>query len=135
MSGQNRNRLLNRLTRLPRWLREVLTLGSPEVPSLLLLESITPVVNIMDVASRGVGGTATSIAVVQLPDIPGGAFLIQADPANVDDVLLGFAPGVLPLVLAAGQSVEATVANLNFFFFSSAGAGAVTVNFFALQPV
>jgi len=129
---------LNPFGALPDWVRTVFRLRDQDVPRELMIGAVVPVINLLDVATRPVAGTvvlAPAPAVLQLPNVPGALLLIQADPANLLNVLLGFGNGNIPIVLPPGAALEASLPNLNLIFVGSAGAGAPVVNWTVLQPV
>ena len=115
-----------------------MALRDRDVPRAVLIPEVQPVLNILDVASRPVAGTATvaaAPAVAQLPDVPGALVLVQADPGNAGNTLVGFGNANIPIVLAPGATFEASIPNLDLVFFGSSGAFPVTVNWVVLQPV
>lgn len=126
----------NRLGRLPFWLRDVFRLRAQEVPESLLLPTIVPAIDVNGVGVPMTGTVAIPAgAPQQLPDAPGTFQFVQADPNNVDDVLLGVGNGNVPIRLTPGASFGASVPNLSYFFAGSSGLLAVTVNWVSLSPV
>ncbi len=61
-----------------------------------------------------------------LPTQTGSEFLIQANPANSSNVLLGASSGTQPIVLSPGQSVSLPIANLNLLW-ASTNSGTATL--------
>lgn len=117
----------NRLRRPLMKLVELLDLEAPEGMGVLAAPNIRPVVDIFATAAAGASGDATTTAPLVLPDVRGADVVVQADPANVDDVLIGIFGFAAPHTLAPGASVSAAVASLSVITIASAGAGAVRV--------
>lgn len=123
---------------LPQWVRSVFRLRAPDVPKKLLVDIVVPSLEMTAVSASVQTGTSTVAgagAFLQLPDIPGTTVLIQADPANVDNVILSMNGLAVGIVLRPADAFAADVANLNLFFIRSSGAGAVTVNWIVGQPL
>jgi hypothetical protein len=128
---------VNPLARLPHWIATSVGLRDRDVPDKLVIPWIVPVLPVLDVAPAAFSDELTTTLRARLPDVAGIGAVIQADPANGDDVLLGIgrlAPGTLPFhTLIPGAFFAADVANLNLFTVESGGAGAVRVTFTMLQ--
>lgn len=128
---------INPLARLPHWMQTSLGLRDRDVPDKLVLPWIVSTVNVLDVAPAAFSDELTTTLRARLPNVPGIGCVIQADPANGDDVLLGIgrlAPGTLPFhTLIPGAFFPADIANLNLVTVESAGAGAIRVTFTMLQ--
>ena len=73
------------------------------------------------------GSVSLTTGTVQLPSQTGSEFLIQADPANSNNVLLGATSGTQPIVLGPGASVPMPIVNLNLLY-ASTNTGTATLN-------
>lgn len=73
------------------------------------------------------GSLSVTTTVTQLPNQSGTEALIQADPANTANLLLGATSATQPFVLTPGQSLSVELANLNLLYTSSV-TGTQTLN-------
>lgn len=71
--------------------------------------------------------TATGSAVV-LPTVAGKSVLLQSDPDNTDDILVGSA-SAQPIQLIPGQWLAADITNLNAFYLKRAVSGSPVLNY------
>lgn len=118
--------------RFPDWMAMAFELLSRESPRDMLMNYVFPVADVLSVASQAVTVTLTTTAAVQLEDITCIGVLLQADPANANDALLGIGAPTPAHTLVAGASFSADIANTNMLFITGSG-GAVTVTYTALQ--
>lgn len=119
--------------RFPDWMAVAFDLITKQSPRELFMNYVFPVADVLSVGSQTDTQALTTIAMAQLPDIVCIGVLLQADPDNADDVLLGLGTPNVAHRLIPGASFSADYANTNLLWVGSNGAGAVRVTFSPIQ--
>lgn len=116
------------------WIAALIELLTREAPRELVTSLVVSALDVLTVAQRAITADATTTAALQLPDGDAIGILLSADPANVDNVLLGIGGATPAHVVEPGGSFSGNLANTNLLTVASDGAGAVRVIFTRFLP-